>query len=51
MPDSSLLWGGYLFMVVAASLAIGPIATLAEDYFFPEGAGQQLAVKAMSFVR
>jgi hypothetical protein len=34
-----------------ASLAIGPIATLAEDYFFPEGPEQQLSVKAMSLVR
>ncbi|MGE0684412.1 MAG: hypothetical protein AB7P69_26340 [Candidatus Binatia bacterium] len=34
-----------------ANLAIGPIATLAEDYFLPEGPEQRLSVKAMSLVR
>lgn len=34
-----------------ANLVLGPIATLAEDYFFPEPSGLEVTLKAISLVR
>lgn len=34
-----------------ANLVIGPIATLTEDYFFPEPSGPEVTLNALSLVR